>query len=173
MARLTHSRQKEIDQVIKDIYLATNKKYPDYGLIDILKSYGIEVADYDFGSESTAIMGAIKYPEPDKGVERPVILVNKDKPRTNKTFTLAHEFGHYMLHKKEGVKFRLDTYDYSSDNEGIIEETEANYFAGSILMPRDEVIELVNTTSRLDEIAKYFGVSRKALDVRLAWIKNN
>jgi Zn-dependent peptidase ImmA (M78 family) len=173
MAYLTVAKQRQIDQVIRGIYLATNKKYPDFGLIDILRVYGVDVAEYDFGTDSADIMGAIKFAEPEKGVERPVILINKDKPIENKTFTLAHEFGHYMLHKKEGVKFRLDTYDYSSDSAAILEESEANYFAGSILMPRDELIELVNTTSNLDEVAKYFGVSRKALDVRLAWIKSN
>lgn len=173
MARLNLDRQSQIDRVIRGIYLATNKKYPDSGLIDILKSYGVDVAEYDFGDNSETIMGAIKFPEPDKGVERPVILVNKDKPETNKTFTLAHEFGHYMLHKKQGVKFRLDTYDYTTNDENMIEETEANYFAGAILMPKGELLRFVNTTSDLNEVAKYYGVSRKALDVRLAWIKAN
>lgn len=173
MARLTVDKQREIDDVIRGVYLATNKTYPDYGLIDIIRSYGVDVAEYDFGKDSKDVMGAIKFPEPDKGVTRPVILINKDKPPANKTFTLAHEFGHYMLHKKEGMKFRLDSYDYSSDGEAMKEESEANYFAGAILMPKDELLEIVGTTSSLDEVAKYFGVSRKALDVRLAWIRSN
>lgn len=173
MAYLTKDRQQEIDKVIDGIYLYTNQRYPDSGLIEILSRYNIDVAEYDFGDESVAVMGAIKYPEPDKGVDRPIILVNQSRSDTNKTFTLAHEFGHYLLHKKEGMKFRLDTYDYSSDTEDMQQESEANYFAGAILMPRKELLHLVSTTSDLNEVAKYFGVSREALNVRLAWIANN
>jgi len=173
MAYLSKDRQQEIDQIINGVYFATNQRYPDCGLIDILSRYGIDVAEYDFGDESNKVMGAIKFPEPDKGVDRPIILVNQSRPDTNKTFTLAHEFGHYMLHKKEGMKFRLDTYDYSADTEDMQQESEANYFAGAILMPRDEVLRLVETTSDLNEVAKYFGVSRGALNVRLTWIANN
>ncbi|HEX6462601.1 MAG TPA: ImmA/IrrE family metallo-endopeptidase [Candidatus Saccharimonadales bacterium] len=173
MTWLTPGRQKEIDNVIAGIYLATNKKYPEDGLIDIVHSCGIDVVDYNFGTHGSEIMGAIKYPEPAKAVRRPIILVNKYKSDTNKTFTLAHELGHYKLyHATKGIKFRLD-YDYSVDHQEIKKEVEANYFAGALLMPKEQVIQLAESTSDLSEVAKYFGVSRKALDVRLAWLRKN
>ncbi len=173
MAWLSPQRQKEIDSIITGIYLATNKKYPEDGLIDIVHSCGIDVVDYDFGVHGSEIMGAIKYPEPSKNVNRAIILVNKYKTDTNKTFTLAHELGHYKLgHTNRGIKFRLE-YDYSVDNVEIVKELESNYFAGALLMPKEQVLHLAATTTDLNEVAKYFGVSRRALDVRLAWLRKN
>lgn len=173
MPRLSLDRQREIDTIISGIYLATNKKYPDNGLIDIVRSCGIDVAEFDFAEHSKEIMGAIKYPEPRKHINRPIILVNKDKSDTNKTFTLAHELGHYKLgHATKGMKFRLD-YDYARDDKQILQEVEANYFAGALLMPRGQVLQLAAITTDLSEVAKYFGVSRKAVDVRLAWLRSN
>jgi Zn-dependent peptidase ImmA (M78 family) len=173
MPRLSKERQNEIDRIIASVVMTTGKTYPDDGLIDIVSSYGVGVIDFDFGKDSARIMGAIKFPEPDKGIKRPLVLVNKDKPDTNKTFTLAHEFGHFKLkHAEEGSKFRLD-YDFSTSEEDLTHETEANYFAGSLLMPKDKLLDIVATTSDLNEVAKYFGVSRKALDVRLQWISQN
>lgn len=170
MPMLTKSKQNSIDKHIASVFLTTNKTYPDYPITDIIEQYGVKISLFDFGDEN--IMGAIKYPENDEEV--PIILVNKDKSPENRTFTLAHEFGHYLLHAHDESKFRLDFESLKSDGkEYKLEETEANYFAGSFLMPEKLLKVLLSQTADLNAIAKYFGVSRKALDVRLAWLRQN
>ena len=84
---------------------------------------------------------------------------------------VAHEFGHFILHNGCG-KFRLDFFNMYSD-EDAQDETEANYFAASLLMPEARFMKLCK--AGLDErlIAKYFGVSVAAVRVRLAWINQN
>lgn len=170
MPVLTKPKQNTIDKRIADVFLTVNKTYPDYPITEIIEQYGLKISLFDFGDDN--IMGAIKYPEDEN--EAPIILINKDKSPENRTFTLAHEFGHYLLHPHDESKFRLDF--ESLKNEGKeykIEETEANYFAGSFLMPEKLLKLLLSQTSDLSAIAKYFGVSRRALDVRLAWLRQN
>lgn len=54
-------------------------------------------------------------------------------------FTLAHEFGHYLLHRKkypDGLKCTKN--DIYNDNAKKVIETEANIFASYLLMPFDD-----------------------------------
>lgn len=69
--------------------------------------------------------------------DRPIILINNVKnSATRLRFTLAHELGHIILHKN------LDS------NESLKErEAEANFFAGELLFPTDQVINEVYSTT--------------------------
>jgi Zn-dependent peptidase ImmA (M78 family) len=108
------------------------------------------------------------------------ILVNKNKPEKRRYFTLAHEVGHYLLHK-EKVKEKkhkvfVDT-DGTLDIDGMIfradngsttqVEREANNFAGALLMPTERVKEAWGRLKDIAECADVFGVSNVAMSVRL------
>lgn len=66
-----------------------------------------------------------------------IIKINdKIKIEGRKRFTLAHELGHFILHKNKG--YINCTYNDFLDWYGRKEiETEANYFASELLMPSD------------------------------------
>ncbi len=70
-------------------------------------------------------------------------------------FTLAHELGHYLLHPNPGLA-RQAPVARESIPVYRSSEWQADYFAGSLLMP----IELVKTCTSLEEIQERFGVSR-------------
>lgn len=105
------------------------------------------------------------------------ITVNALDPATRQRFTIAHELGHYMLHRQivgDGVD---DDRAYRSTNVGRYhntaigpkQETEANRFAANVLMPRDlieKVAERKGTHSPAD-LAREFGVSEHAMSIRL------
>jgi len=55
---------------------------------------------------------------------RPMIVLNRNRPADRKRFSLAHEYGHVVLHP----------YPYDAM------EKEANEFAAELLMPRDDVL---------------------------------
>jgi len=68
---------------------------------------------------------------------KPIILINNVKnSATRLRFTLAHELGHIILHKN------LDS------NESLKQrEAEANFFAGELLFPTEQVINEVYSTT--------------------------
>lgn len=78
-------------------------------------------------------------------------------------FTLAHEIGHYMLHRnhgafEDGLLFRR--------NQTNTQEIEANIFASALLMPRFEFDRSLKSMT-IEEIAIAFGVSKQAAEFRL------
>ena len=105
-----------------------------------------------------------------------LITINAVDPHTRQRFTLAHELGHYMLHRHligDGVD---DDRAYRSTNIGKYhntligpkEETEANKFAANLLMPRDLVRqEWQKSAATVPAMAALFGVSEHAMSIRL------
>lgn len=105
-----------------------------------------------------------------------VITVNASHPSTRKRFTIAHELGHYMLHRHlvgDGVD---DDRAYRSTNVGKYhntrigprEETEANKFAASVLMPLNLIKELQSKgVTSPAALARQLGVSEHAMCIRL------
>lgn len=83
-----------------------------------VESTGVLVVEGDF--ESADIDGVTLRPPGMK----PVIVLNRDRPADRKRFSLAHEYGHVVLH----------SYPY----DGM--EQEANEFAAELLMPREGVL---------------------------------
>ena len=171
LARLSSSRQKEIDDVVSDVLSRAGKNYPNDTLLDIIHAYdpNIQVSDFDFGNDSELIKGAIKYPN----ATGPAILLNQKRvSRGERAFTLGHEFGHYLLHGG-AEKFRLELFNYGANTEESLQETEANYFAASLLMPRSEMHQMLKLTDNHTLIARYFGVTESALRTRIKWMNDN
>jgi len=71
------------------------------------------------------------------------ITVNANHPKTRQRFTIAHELGHYIMHRSK-IGIGIDENKaYRSKSAGIYrnaaigpaQETQANQFAVSVLMP--------------------------------------
>ncbi len=79
-------------------------------------------------------------PSPNKDGEWAILYNQAIKSRGRQNFTLAHELGHYLLHRSlspEGIKCTSrDMLDWKSDHGRI--EAEANTFASYLLMPLDD-----------------------------------
>ena len=91
---------------------------------------------------------------------------------------MAHELGHFVLHKDKGnmfmdkVLFRKSSQEYSSQDVQL--EKEANYFAANILMPEKAVrMQFANSLndfyddSNIQNLAEKFKVSSSAMTYRL------
>jgi len=106
------------------------------------------------------------------------ITTNALDPYTRQRFTLAHELGHFMLHRHligvgEGVDddraYRsTETGKYHNTEIGPEEETQANRFAANLLMP----IELVEfhrkkLNAGVSKMAKLFQVSKNSMFIRM------
>lgn len=164
MAILTNAEQSKINQEVDNIFLQTNLSYPKDSLLDIVKKLGVTVKVADFGEYANKVSGVINR-------EHSTIYLNQNHSQERQTFTLAHELGHYRLHK--GARLRIDKYDYRANTKMAKEETEANYFAASLLMPKAEFLSVLEKAETLDAIAKYFGVSQTAVSNRIRWLRQN
>lgn len=106
------------------------------------------------------------------------IAVNQQDSFVRKRFTIAHECGHLILsHKgevfvdKQVVNRRNATSSLAIDEQ----EIEANQFAASLLMPREDVVSHLDQLSKscrqlpmlIELMARSFGVSKKAMEYRL------
>lgn len=106
------------------------------------------------------------------------IGVNMEQSLVRQRFTIAHEVGHYVLHRelsdlfidKEYVAFRNSESAKGAERG----EIQANIFAASLLMPKELVVnELsdqlidIESTDVIAELAHRFGVSERAMTIRL------
>lgn len=69
-----------------------------------------------------------------RGAEKPLVVVNSDRPQVRQRFTLAHELGHVLIPWHIGTILD-DTHPNSSRTEYGIMESGANAFAAELLMP--------------------------------------
>ena len=79
-------------------------------------------------------------------------------------FTIAHELGHYLLHRKEVDAFRCSTEDLLNGGASARRrESDADQFAATLLMPFDDYRKQVATTrvdiDLLGRCADRYGVS--------------
>lgn len=88
-----------------------------------------------------------------------------------KRFTIAHEFGHYLLHRHQQDRFECggDDIETGDNNERDI-EVEADSFASTLLMPLDDFRRQVDRQSisfdLLGHCADRYGVSLTAAALR-------
>ena len=164
---ITRKRQSEIDNLLDEILLVTGRSYPEESVIEIIKSYipDVSIVEHDFNGDPNT-RGAI-FKKSSKFKE-PLIVIQKKMPKEVKTFTLAHEFGHYCLGHVGSANFMIDKVKYDG-SATMQQEAEAQYFAASLLMPREKFVKLMNFLS-IKELAQRFGVSESAVTVRKAWL---
>jgi Zn-dependent peptidase ImmA (M78 family)/transcriptional regulator with XRE-family HTH domain len=101
---------------------------------------------------------------PDQGLEgRPLIVVSSADPGDKMRFTLAHELGHLILHTLRG----------STDPKTA--ESEANRFAGALLLPRRAALRDIRipvTLGTLAAVKQIYGTSiamnaKRSLDLSI------
>lgn len=170
MATLTKDDQYRIDSVIQNLQLQLGFSYPEKNILDLAKAAGVQVYEADLSKIKQHASGLIEYDDTEKK-SNPRIYLNDSMGKERKIFTLAHELGHHFLHK--GQKWRLDTLDYSKTDKDTKEESEANYFAASILVPKDLLMYRMAEGDSPVQLAKYFHVSLPVIKNRLRWIKMN
>lgn len=107
---------------------------PPIPLFEIVAAYGLNITYAKFTKvpHGNEIAGFID-------LERNKIVVNADDPPTRQRFTIAHELGHYILHKKfveNKKKYTVLLRKPLKDLDYSPEEKEANCFAATLLVPK-------------------------------------
>jgi Zn-dependent peptidase ImmA (M78 family) len=136
----------------------------------------------DYSLELKNIVGEILFEN-----ERAIIRINpyQNSYSPRKRFTIAHEIGHFCLHRTMSKDGFIDSMSSMSRTESYWDskESEANNFAAQLLMPKDLIIRdgqqvidsykaAFNTASItiyafIERMADKFDVSSKAMEYRL------
>lgn len=87
-----------------------------------------------------------------------------------KRFAIAHELGHWELHKKESQFFACTSEDMVASYKKSPQEGEANMFAASLLMPSILFVDHANNKEfsfkTISSLAEYFITSLTATAIR-------
>lgn len=124
---------------------------PIGGMISLLEAKGVRVFSL---AENTKNVDAFSSWRDDE----PFVFLNTFKTTERSRFDAAHELGHLVLHRHAGPQQTRRA------------EYEAQSFAASFLMPRNDVVATIPYVKSLDEIIhhkKRWGVSASALAYRL------
>ena len=138
-----------------DLFRSGNYDYP-LDIEKIIRDYRIEFSKEDMDYD---ISGYIE-----KRETKWVIGVNKYHSSQRQRFTLAHEFAHYHLHRHvlQDQK-HLDMALFRTNEINPI-ETEANEFAGELLIPNEKFKEYLNNgVTKIRDLADKFDVSISAI----------
>ena len=125
---------------------------------------GLKVVGVDF--EDKNISGYVNFQD------KTIYIANSD-PINRQTFTIAHELGHWFLHKDMTntddipVLYRNGLLDNNTDPL----EKEANTFAANLLVPT-ELLNKYKDDYSVVELAKIFNVSQSVIGFRLMIIEN-
>ena len=163
---------KLINSKVTAILKSLNEIVLPIKIEEIAKLRGLEVIAYPLGEDISGLLSI----KDGKGT----IGYSKDEPRVRKRFTIAHELGHYELHREKSDLFVDKQFIYRNKNSSStavsqVMEQEANAFASAILMPteyvRSEVgkieIDLGNEDA-IKALAKIFDVSTTAMSLRIS-----
>lgn len=110
---------------------------------------------------------------------RGLIGVNAADSPVRQRFSVAHECGHYVLHRNSAKLFIDKVYlafrDGRSSTGQYRQERDANAFAAALLMPESMLRSVLGAKQYdleddddLEEFAKTFDVSKQALTYRIA-----
>lgn len=96
------------------------------------------------------------------------MYVNKKYVERRQRFVIAHELGHFFLHRQDRSIF-TDTVFFRAiyHTEEQKQEWQANEFAASILMPRDDVVRLIDEGCDWMQLADAFQVSMLVMRYQL------
>lgn len=107
-------------------------------------------------------MGILVFPTPfkkQKGaykvIERqPIIFINDDLHPVIREIVFGHELGHHLLHRAEAVQLGgFQEFNLFDMRESRL-EYEANLFAAQLMLPDDEITELIYRGFDVQQIAK-------------------
>lgn len=170
---------ERIENITENILQELNIKSPKgIKLEKIAKHLGVDIKgeDMDFDVSGLFVMKN----------DKSYIRYNNSESEQRQRFTIAHELGHFVLHKEDKPLF-IDKMEqvlyrnFDSSTGEIKKEREANAFAASLLMPKFLLNQVISkspleTKKVVAYLANEFNVSEQAMSFRLSnlgYLTNN
>jgi Zn-dependent peptidase ImmA (M78 family) len=151
-------------QILSELNISSPKK------IDVFKIAEHLGVDVKSATLDSFISGLFVIKE-----QKPYIRYNEKEAPQRQKFTIAHELGHFVLHKDTPLfinKNEKILYRNSESTTGeLLKEKEANSFAASLLMPllfiEEEIKKLPVGVDPIIYLSDIFKVSTQAMNYRL------
>lgn len=166
---------KAIESKASQIVSEINGQRTPVDVKKIARHLGLEIREHDLGENISGVLFI------DKG--RGIIGLSPNENIVRKRFTIAHELGHYVLHRLnkelfvDHKQFKAVFRDQESSTGEIEQEREANAFAAALLMPKHLLIEEIKKVmfdlgddqdDVIKKLADTFKVSSQAMTYRIA-----
>ena len=140
------------------------QKSPPVNVVGIAKAFGLKVYHDDLRQ---GVSGKILKDALHGGTSGYSIVINSNEAPNRQRFTIAHEIGHYLLHRHKIGDGLEDDALYRSGLSSF-DEVRANRLAADILMPLDLIEEAIKDGAKsVQELSELFRVSPQAMSVRL------
>jgi Zn-dependent peptidase ImmA (M78 family) len=171
---ISNSRFRQITELANEMIRQNSISKPNVPIEKISRKEGVQVVEADLGNDISGMLVI--------NGDTAVIGISPGQTKERKRFTIAHELGHFLLHKDSKNSVFLDRdfiVKYRSNKPysdiEIRQEQEANAFAAAILMPQQLILaELdksdfqdLSETELINELALLFNVSVPAMTYRL------
>lgn len=141
---------------LTDIYSS-----PPIPCLDIAEENGVNVYFTDFGKHAETVSGLLDF-------SKSRLYVNENDIFERQSFTIAHELGHWLLHKgfyeADSDRYKLLPRFRNPDRDDPLEQ-EANRFAACLLVPTRLLLPVVHAP--VFTLSKIFGVSRTMMERRI------
>jgi len=169
-------QRRRIQELVTKLLEANSVTEPPVPVDLIAKARGIQIRHQHYQGQD---LSGFLYREAD----RAIIGVNYYHDRTRQRFTIAHELGHYLLHKASFKEIHIDKPTPRLNLQSQVpakgtdlEEMEANFFAAELLVPetfiRKDLAQIrtldIEDEESIKKLARRYGVSPQTLLFRLA-----
>lgn len=148
----------ELAKSLNRLYIRGTEYNPVFAVADLLTTNNITSDIWEF--RVNKFSGMLMCNDEDN---KRSIIVNAKHPPQRRLFTIAHELGHYYLHRDCKIQFMCNDL-FQSDYPTL--EKEANDFAAELLMPEEIVLPLLDNRLNLGVLASKLGVSHEAMKWR-------
>ncbi len=123
-------------------------------IIEYLQTiYSLDVKKITIGEKVSGLLVVCK----EVDTEYATIGFNANHPWCRRRFTIAHEIGHLLM--GHGCNKSLE--------DGSMNETEANQFAGELLVPTAFIKKDFKKISNVQELAKLYRVSDQTITIKI------
>ncbi len=134
---------------------------PPIPVVEIAEGSGVQVVLADFGNYRNKVAGFCDFNDAK-------LFVNQEDIRVRQMFTIAHELGHWVLHR-DIFKQQPEAYPvlprFQNAEPGDVLEQEANSFAAHLLVPRRLLQPILNAP--VSVLASIFQVSKTMMEFHL------
>ena len=151
-----HFAQQEAEKLLRDL----GYDAPPVSPLDIAASLGLTIAPVSMPDEYKDVAGFLDQP-------KKTIFINSDETFARQMFTIAHELGHFILHK-DIIDENPEQYNILFRNSPFKDdrpmEQEANCFAANLLVPQEMLRKYKRYPNTL--LATLFQVSPEVIGYR-------
>jgi len=134
---------------------------PPIPIVEIAEGRGVQVVLADFGEYRDKVAGFCDFNDAK-------LFVNQEDIRVRQMFTIAHELGHWVLHR-DIFEQHPEAYPvlprFQNAEPGNVLEQEANSFAANLLVPR-RLLQPIQGAP-VSVLAAIFQVSKTMMEFRL------